>query len=419
MKKIITYIVISLLLAGCFWGSKISNENLAYTYHSGAAFFHPEFIVYHFSMDSSRLYYKLNTDELLYTKQDDQRFSAVFKITYFLYNSIDAKTSADSGSLIIKDSRGNSPSNTLIGHLDFKSGIMPYGVLEIKLIDLNRKQSANFFVKTDKSTKQSRQTFLVALKSFDQPCFHNYVAADDTFKIQNRDPNVTSLIVKYYKRSFQVALPPFAIENPQGFDYKPDSLFTVDISNNNYFTLKKEGFYHFQIDTGANREGLTIYRFQEDFPTVANPMQLIEPLRYINTRKEFDDLFGNQNKKLALDKFWMGMGGNQERSRELIRRYYNRVLNANTYFSSHMEGWKTDRGLIFIVFGPPNVVYKSDNGESWTYGESGAMLSLNFNFTRVNNPFTDNDFDLERAPLYETSWYRAVDIWRQGRVYND
>jgi len=148
-------------------------------------------------------------------------------------------------------------------------------------------------------------------------------------------------------------------------------------------------------------------------------MQLIEPLRYINTRKEFDDLFGNQNKKLALDKFWMGMGGNQERSRELIRRYYNRVLNANTYFSSHMEGWKTDRGLIFIIFGPPNVVYKSDNGESWTYGESGAMLSLNFNFTRVNNPFTDNDFDLERAPLYETSWYRAVDIWRQGRVYND
>ena len=419
MKKIITIIVLSLLLAGCFFGDKISNENLAYTYRGSASVFHPEFIIYHFSDDSSRLFYKLNTDELLYTKQDDQRFSAVFKITYLLYNSIDAKTTADSGSVIIKDSRGQSPSNTLIGHIDFKSGYFPYGVLEIKLSDLNRKQNANFFVKIDKSTKQSRQTFLIALNSFDQPCFHNYVTADDTFKIQNRDHNVTHLFVKYYKRAFQIALPPFAIENPQGFDYKPDSLFTVDISNNNSFTLKKEGFYHFQIDTGANREGLTIYRFQEDYPTVANAMQLIEPLRYINTRKEFDDLFGNQNKKLALDKFWMGMGGNQDRSRELIRRYYNRVLNANTYFSSHMEGWKTDRGLIYIVFGPPNVVYKSDNGESWTYGESGAMLSLNFNFTRVNNPFTDNDFDLERAPLYETSWYRAVDIWRQGRVYND
>jgi hypothetical protein len=36
----------------------------------------------------------------------------------------------------------------------------------------------------------------------------------------------------------------------------------------------------------------------------------------------------------------------------------------------------------------------------------------------VVNPFTDNDFTLSRAPVYESHWYRAVDIWRSGRAYN-
>jgi GWxTD domain-containing protein len=288
------------------------------------------------------------------------------------------------------------------------------------LTDVNRKQYDVYFVKIDKSTKQSRQTFQVYMKGSKQPYFHNYVSSKDSFKIQNRDVTVTKFFVKYYKRDFKIASPPFAVENPQGFDYHPDSLFIVDISgNNNYLNLPKQGFYQFQIDTGANREGFTMFRFTDDYPNVSVAQELIDPLRYINTRKEFEEFATNPNKKISLDKFWMGMGGNQERSRELIRKFYNRVINANTYFTSHMEGWKTDRGLIYIVFGPPNIVYEGDNSESWTYGESGSLLSINFNFERVNNPFTDNDYTLERAPLYETQWYRAVDVWRQGRVYSD
>jgi hypothetical protein len=35
----------------------------------------------------------------------------------------------------------------------------------------------------------------------------------------------------------------------------------------------------------------------------------------------------------------------------------------------------------------------------------------------VNNPFTDNDYALERSGAYKQNWYTAVDIWRQGRAY--
>jgi hypothetical protein len=83
-----------------------------------------------------------------------------------------------------------------------------------------------------------------------------------------------------------------------------------------------------------------------------------------------------------------------------------------------MEGWQTDRGMIYIIFGSPGTIYRSDESESWIYGTPNSTLALNFFFVKVKNPFTENDFTLTRSPSYESNWYRAVEIWRQGRAYN-
>ena len=56
-----------------------------------------------------------------------------------------------------------------------------------------------------------------------------------------------------------------------------------------------------------------------------------------------------------------------EQAKELIRIYYNRVFFSNYYFTSDREGWKTDSGMIFIVYGPPNTFYKSEDEEKWGY----------------------------------------------------
>ena len=125
------------------------------------------------------------------------------------------------------------------------------------------------------------------------------------------------------------------------------------------------------------------------------------------------------NLKSAVEAFWLARGGNEERTRGLIKKFYSRVQDANRFFASYTEGWKTDRGMVFIVFGGPNALYLSSNSESWTYGTPNSTLALNFFFAKVNNPFTDNDFSLSRSPIYEANWYRAVETWRQGRAYNN
>jgi GWxTD domain-containing protein len=126
----------------------------------------------------------------------------------------------------------------------------------------------------------------------------------------------------------------------------------------------------------------------------------------------------SKDSKLSIDKFWLELSGNKERARELIKQYYSRVQNANYYFTSYKEGWKTDRGMIYIIFGSPNFVTRNGNIESWTYGEQNNYRSLNFFFTNQQKSMNSNDFKLERNPLFKDDWMQAIDVWRQGRVYN-
>ena len=141
--------------------------------------------------------------------------------------------------------------------------------------------------------------------------------------------------------------------------------------------------------------------------------------RYIMAKKEFEFCLQASDKKLAIDDFWLDIGGSSERAKELIKKYYGRVMEANKLFTSFQEGWKTDRGMIYIVFGAPNKVTKRKDGEIWTYGEGTNSSSIVFSFIKIINPFSDNDYYLERNETYKDSWYQAVDMWRQGRIYLD
>lgn len=404
----------------CITHDIISGQNLSYLYKKNLTSFHPEFSVWHSSNDSSNLYVKINPDEFLHTSQsEDPTLSrAAIRISYRLLGSFSSKVTFDSSATTIKHLRKNSSKDTselIIKLIKFKMDNETSGLLEISIADLNRKISNRFFINVDKTNLQGRQFFL--LKSKDNtPLFKHYFSSGEKFNIDYKDQSVSTLHVKYYSRKFPLASPPFIIENARPFDYQADSTFTINIDSTIFFN--KKGFYHLQIDT-ITKEGLTLFRFNDDYPKLSSAEQLIEPLRYLTIRKEYEEFINSSNKKLAVDRFWLTIGGNQDRARELIRKYYSRVEEANETFGSYVEGWKTDRGLIYIIYGAPNIVYKTSNTESWTYGEANSMLSINFNFVKVNNPFTDNAYTLNRAPVYEANWYKAVDSWRQGRVFSD
>ncbi|MEO5570022.1 MAG: GWxTD domain-containing protein [Bacteroidia bacterium] len=397
---------------------KISNQNLAALYTPESNFLHPQFVVFHFSNDSSRLYVKLFSSELLHRKDDAGTMGAQVTISYRLFNDFESKFVVDSSSVIVNDFDESNSQGIFIHSLNFKTpGLVNY-ILEAEVRDDFRQQVVKSFIKVEKEGKQSAQKFLLKLTGQNIPLFRNYVKSDESFNILPDDLTSHHMHVRCYFRNFPLAFPPFAEKVPVKFNYAADSIFTMEISPSTNIQLPKRGIYHFQYDS-TSKQGLTIFNWDDDFPKITDAMQLIEALRYLTTKQEYNDLLSAKDKKAAVDKYWLELSGNAERGKVLIRKYYSRIQDANRLFTSYLEGWKTDRGLIYTIYGPPSTVFKSGTTEDWTYGNFNTINSTTFTFEKIYNPFSDNDYILRRSPVYETPWYKGVDRWRNGAVVND
>jgi GWxTD domain-containing protein len=150
---------------------------------------------------------------------------------------------------------------------------------------------------------------------------------------------------------------------------------------------------------------------------VKDVASMISPLEYLSTTEEFRGLSQADSSKIALDNFWLKLGGNVAVSREMIRVFYNRMFYANQYFNSYKPGWKTDRGMIYMVFGPPSYIKKTANLETWEYYVKDDASNLIINFIKAASPYSSNHYIMQRSDEFTPYWRMAVDSWRNGRVF--
>ncbi len=378
---------------------------------------HPEFEIFHLSDIISELHFKINSKELLYSRTDGINFSCNVLISYQLLDD-ESKSVSDTSSFRLVDINNDNADKFLVGKINFFARKTNNYYLHVTVNDLNRNNSIIKIIFIQKDNEINRQNFLVKSAETDLPLFHNYTKLGEKLRIIYKVRAPSKIYVRYYNRDFPIAAPPFSEFTLKPFQYREDSLFILELSSDGVidFAATKKGFYHFQYDS-TSHDGFTLYNFSGNFPDIKKAEDMIPPLRYITSRAEYNELIANPNKKAALDKFWLNNTGNHDRARGLIKKYYGRVQEANNYFSSYIEGWKTDRGMIFLIYGSPNLIYHTDHTETWTYGEENNVNSTTYTFVKVNNPFTDNDYILERSAFYKQSWFMSVDAWRQGRAF--
>lgn len=409
-------------LFACQSTNKISNQNLSYSYRKSENILHPQFAVQHISSQSSLIHFAVSTSELLYVKSGESKaFTARVALTYRLLTSYDAKQAIDTGSVLIIDKEFSDKANLLIAKTEFKAVYPNNYILELVVQDLNRNISSKSIISIYKTSFQTAQNFLLCDTTYNQPIFRNVLKKDEFVNLKYTGGiKQPKLFVRYYNRQFPLPAPAFSTYTPKPFEYKADSVFSLAMDTSGFAKIHfgKLGFYHLQLDTNS-KEGFTVFRFNDEFPFLTAPEQLVPMLRFITTRQEFDDLMAQADKKKAIDDFWIKNGGNNERAKSILKTYYNRAQEANLYFTSYCEGWKSDRGLIYTIFGQPNTLYKQENTETWVYGEDASYKSLSFIFVKVINPFSENDYQLNRSDMFKDEWYKSVDAWRQGRAYNE
>lgn len=369
--------------------------------------------VFHESNDSSKVFLKIPKKEFDLLKADP---TYNLKISIFLYAS-HSQSEAYYNNVIVQNFNPNSILNEYLEtELYFPLIKNKKAILYIIINDLNNVEKPKWEkkIELDKTTNFNRQYFLIRDKN-DQVIYNNFVSDLDSFYIELSSEIVTKkLIIKQFKPFNEVARAPYLGDDLKRKKLKSDTTFIIELnkSKTELINLPSQGVYHFLAET-SNREGLTLFNFYNNFPKIDTHDKMFYPLKYITANKEFKQIVNSIDKISSIENFWTFISSNKESAKERIKEYYSRVYFSNIFFSSHLEGWQTDRGMVYIVMGPPHIVYRQAYREIWIYGDEKHFGSISFDFIQVLNPLSENDYILKRNPSYKEVWTSAIDMWRR------
>jgi len=197
-----------------------------------------------------------------------------------------------------------------------------------------------------------------------------------------------------------------------------------------YQTVRpKRGNYRFEVTlSGKDISKNKLYKAREfsvkseDYPNVKTAYELAAPLYYLMDKKHYRKLMSIHNTdslKNATNNFWMSKIGNKSIAQKVSNLYYQRVVEANKQFSNYKEGWKTDPGMVYILFGPPWYVDRSLDQMEWSYGHDHYDPNWSYSFTeyRIPNRFYPfHNYILRRRNNYFNVNYRIVKHWLSGAV---
>jgi GWxTD domain-containing protein len=152
-----------------------------------------------------------------------------------------------------------------------------------------------------------------------------------------------------------------------------------------------EGTYNYVLDSGVNKkiEKLTTklfiignYKYEitdkttnelvasrdlcyrwDFFPVNLKDLDLaISQLMYVATSSEMKYIKNaktNEEKERRFLKFWRDKDPTPNTPKnEFMMEYYNRIKIANERYSHYVDGWKTDRGMVYIIYGNPSNIDK-------------------------------------------------------------
>jgi GWxTD domain-containing protein len=265
------------------------------------------------------------------------------------------------------------------------------------------------------STHSPNNFMLKKIDSVENITYNNFVSSNNTYKILSNNNSKSSCNIEYYKSPEYSVIPPYSTNYVFNRSYTPSSLYNYKIGDT--ISFREKGFYLLKFDGKAN-SSMCILNYGNNFPLVTTVGDMLSSLQLVASAKDFNKVKDSDNIKLAIDQYWFSRSDNQGFAKEQIRVYYNRIQLANLYFSDNIEGWKTDRGNIYVIFGAPSIINITTDSEEWFYGENPNIAGLLFIFKKVDNQYSENSYELVRDVLYQSTWGQAISTWRKGRVFS-
>jgi GWxTD domain-containing protein len=154
---------------------------------------------------------------------------------------------------------------------------------------------------------------------------------------------------------------------------------------------------------------------------------LTEDVPYIITNNEragFLRLADDDERDLFIEQFWQRRNPIPSSAENVYQEeYYRRIAYSNEHFSTDVPGWRTDRGRIYIMLGPPDEI-RDDSGsgphaaERWQLWRfrylSGLGENVELKFVNVGVP---GDFRLEAGAAVRTALTHMPETWQNESIH--
>jgi GWxTD domain-containing protein len=199
--------------------------------------------------------------------------------------------------------------------------------------------------------------------------------------------------------------------------------FTVidSVDNSKYSSSKKFFIYNPMLpnDTLTNPSASNVDASEYATMSEAELDKEYDQSRYVATKNEIEQykkLKGIEAKRKAMFDFWMSRDEDRTTPQnEIKQEYFKRVSVANNqYKTGFREGWKTDRGRVYIVYGPPDEVERHANEldvkpyEIWFYNSIQGGVQFIFG---DRTGFSDYILlhSTHRNELRDDNWKRQIE----------
>ncbi len=194
------------------------------------------------------------------------------------------------------------------------------------------------------------------------------------------------------------------------------------------FGQQERGNYRFEVRSNQEQEGTELFKARDfsvkstNYPALKTAHELAQPLAYLMDDDNYEDLMNISDQdslKEAIDRFWLKEIGNKNEAVNVLQMYYERVEEANKQFSNFKEGWKTDTGMMYILFGPPWYVDRRLDQMQWSYSYNRSDPDRNFLFfqPKLQSEFYPFEhFLLRRNQSYFNVQYQQRQLWLSGLI---
>src|SRR6201987_2457772 len=83
-------------------------------------------------------------------------------------------------------------------------------------------------------------------------------------------------------------------------------------------------------------------------------------------RKAFNRLQTDEERQQFIEQFWLRRDPTPDtEENEFREEHYRRIAYANEHYASGIPGWKSDRGRIYIIYGPADEIESHPSGGSY------------------------------------------------------